>query len=145
MAPASSASPTAMAVPSSDSVWHWYARCAHPKLIRLEFIFDRRQVYSSVFNVCRLNRNSIGPEQPQRLLKFDLQSTRRSLFGEQRGLPLEGNVWEAGRDERGLVLGVSFAGRRRVWLNSLHALDPEKASETALARGLVLRTIPGPE
>jgi len=135
--PAGAATPSAL-----GKVWHWYARCAQPRRVEMEVTFGRRQVYSSVFDVCLLERDAIDPEQPQRILKFNLVSSHRSLFGERQGEPLEGNVWEAGNDGGDLVLGVSFAGRRRVWCNSLHVLDPEKISETPLARGLLVRTTP---
>jgi hypothetical protein len=109
----------------------------------MEIIFDQRQVYSTVFAVCLLERHSIDPEHPQRILKFNLVRSHRSLFGERHGEPLEGNVWETGKGGDGIVLGVSFAGRRRVWCNTLHVLYPERVSETPLARGLFLRTISG--
>ena len=79
---------------------------------------------------------------PQRTLVFKIAGPHKSLFGEPRKETLEGNVWQAGRDPDGIVLGVSFARPKRVWCNSLHVLDPNKASKTVLARGLIVKTAP---
>jgi hypothetical protein len=56
----------------------------------MEVIIDRRQVYQSVFDICLLERGSIEPEHPQRILKFNVVSSHRSLLGERQGEPLEG-------------------------------------------------------
>jgi hypothetical protein len=66
------------------------------------------------------------------------------LFGAPRGELLEGNIWEAGADDDAVILGVSFSGLHRVWLNSLYMLDPDKPSETLFAPGLIFRTRPSP-
>ena len=123
------------------AVWQWYAHCSAPRQIKLEVILDRRKIYSTEFGVCHLPR-SIELERPQRILRFKLVSHDRSLFGERKGEALEGNVWEASEGEDDLILGVSFAGPRRIWCNTIHALDPQKASGAFLARGLIVRTRP---
>lgn len=136
------AAPTQAGTLTSDKVWHWYAHCAQPRRVEIDVILDRRRVYSSVSVACLLASDAIDDGHEQRILKFNLVSSRRSLFGERQGEVLEGNIWEAGRDPIGLVLGVSFSGRRQVWCNRLRPLDLGKISELRLARGLSVRTIP---
>jgi hypothetical protein len=127
---------------AQDAVWHWYARCRTPTQIDLELIFDHKPIYTASFNVCHLLASSIVPEQHQKVLKFDFISSRRSVFGEPKGAHLEGNIWEAGKNENDLVLGVSLAGPMQVWCNFLHVLDLKKNSETLLAPGFLVRTRP---
>ena len=131
------------AFPKGNAVWDWDARCSSPKKIRIEVTLDGKRIYGSKFRICHASEHS-QPVKSQRTLVFNVAGPHRSLFGEPRKEALEGNVWQAGRDPNGIVLGVSFAGPERVWCNSLHVLDPNKASKTVLTRGLIVRTSPYP-
>jgi hypothetical protein len=130
----------AVTSPKGDAVWDWYARCSSPKQIRIEVSLNGKRIYKTTFGICRTDYPQLM--KPQRTLVFKIAGPHKSLFGEPRKETLEGNVWQAGRDPDGIVLGVSFAGPNRVWCNSLHILDPNKASKTVLARGLIVRTAP---
>lgn len=129
--------------PRDDAVWDWDARCSSPKQIRIEVTLDGKRMYTTTFGICPAS-DYPQPMKPQRTLVFKIAGPHKSLFGEPRRETLEGNVWQAGRDTDGIVLGVSFAGPKRVWCNSLHVLDPNKASKTVLARGLIVKTTPHP-
>jgi hypothetical protein len=131
----------AVTSPKENAVWDWDARCSSPKQIRIEVTLDGKRIYGTNFGICDAS-DYPQPMKGQRTLVFKIAGPHKSLFGEPRKETLEGNVWQAGRDPDGIVLGVSFAGPKRVWLNSLHVLDPNKASKTVLARGLVVRTAP---
>lgn len=122
-------------------MWDWNTRCSSPKQIRIVVVLEGRKIYENALGVCYQTGYS-QPTKHQRKLVFKVASPHRSLFGESTKEPLEGNVWQAGRDPHDILLGVSFASRSRVWLNSLHVLDPSKTSETLLARGLLVRTSP---
>ena len=124
-----------------DAVWDWDARCPSPKQMRIEVTLGGKMIYTTIFGICHLSAHS-HPMKPQRTLVFRIAGPHKSLFGEPRNEALEGNVWEAGRDENDILLGVSFAGPKRVWCNSLHVVEPNKVSETVLARGLIVRTHP---
>jgi hypothetical protein len=130
----------AVTSPKGDAVWDWYARCSSPKQIRIEVSLNGKRIYKTTFGICRTDYPQLMKS--QRTLVFKIAGPHKSLFGEPRKETLEGNVWQAGRDPDGIVLGVSFAGPNRVWCNSLHILDPNKASKTVLARGLIVRTAP---
>jgi hypothetical protein len=123
-----------------DEVWDWDARCSSPKHIRIEVSLDGKRIYGTTFGICHADYPQ--PTKTQRVLVFQIAGPHKRLFGEPQTETLEGNVWQAGRDPDGIVLGVSFAGAKRVWCNSLHVLDPNKASKTVLARGLIVRTAP---
>jgi hypothetical protein len=75
-------------------------------------------------------------------LSFNLSHSGRSFFGERQAESLKGNIWEAGKDEKFVILGVSFSGPKRVWRNSIHYVDPDGKAETRIARGVVFRTRP---
>jgi hypothetical protein len=131
----------AAASPQGGAVWNWDSRCSSPKKIRIEAILDGKRIYESKFSICHLFKYS-QPVKPQRTLVFRITAPHKSLFGEPAKEPLEGDVWEAGRDPDAIVLGVSFSGPQQIWCNSLHILYPNKASKTILARGLIIRTSP---
>jgi hypothetical protein len=55
---------------------------------------------------------------------------------------VEGDIWQAGKDPRLIVLGISFVTKNYVLLNSIHLVWPERISKTNLAEGLILETHP---
>ena len=125
-----------------EIVWHWYAQCADSILMKMEVSLDGKQLIATLFDMCQMPRHAIRPEFSQKLLNFDLNSKKRSFFGEQKGKHLKGRIWEAGEDKNDFVLGVSFTSNERVWCNTLHILDPEKPSQSTFASGLVIKTFP---
>ncbi|MBZ5782256.1 hypothetical protein, partial [Klebsiella aerogenes] len=57
---------------------------------------------------------------------------------------IEGNIWQAGADPGDLILGVSFATKNQVLLNTIHIARPGSASSSEVDRGIVVRTFPIP-
>jgi len=107
----------------------------------MQVTLNGKRIYSTSFGICHVSNYS-QPMKHQRTLVFRIAGGHKSLFGEPRQEALEGNVWQAGRDTNDILLGVSFAGPKRVWCNSLHILNPDRASRTILAHGLVVLTEP---
>lgn len=119
----------------------WFGNCDNPKRIAIEVQLDGATISKFVVPVCKLPRTA---EDAQKLLKFTVTETHRSLFGEPKGQQLEGNIWEAGGDPDDLLLGVSFTADNRIWLNSIAIVYPNKRSRSELATGLVMITYPTP-
>jgi hypothetical protein len=125
-----------------DVVWHWFSKCSDGKLIKFEVIQDSNIIYTASFPICHVHQRDIMPEPEQRILSFFVESKKYKYFGAKNGTRLEGNIWEAGTDSDGIVLGVSFSTKNKTFLNSLFILDPDKPSEYEFAKGLVVKTFP---
>lgn len=130
---------------ADEIVWHWFAQCVAAEHMSVEVSLDGKQIFATSFDVCHMPRSAITLDSSQKTLKFDFNSKRRSFFGERKGENLEGNIWEASKDEDELVLGVSFSDKNRIWLNTLHILNPKKLSQSTIENGLVIRTFPTSE
>ena len=125
------------AEPAGDEVWVWFAKCEKPRQVVLEMTLDDRLVHRSQFPACFTQRAEID----QKRVEFPL-SPRKSQFGEPAGSALEVNVWEAGGETNGMMLGVSFMSTQRVWLNTLHFAAIDRPSSRILAPGIVVKTYP---
>lgn len=109
-----------------ETVWYWFGQCRKSKEIRIEVLLNGRQLYRSSFPICRMSRANVTAEQAQRRLVFFFKGGH--LFrDEYRTTPvqtIEGNIWEAGGDPNDLLLGVSFATKRQMLLNTIHIIKP---------------------
>src|SRR5437879_1085397 len=141
LAPLGAGSQT-LPLPSEQIVWHWFGECSEANLITAEVLLNGKSIYKSSFPICRMRRGDIQPKPQQRILYFFFQEETKSLFGEPQAQQIEGNIWEAGGEHNSIILGVSFSTKDRIWLNTLHNADPEKASESALTTGLTMKTYP---
>ncbi len=122
---------------ADDLVWTWFTKCAEPRQIALEVEVDGRVIHTSQFPACLAHRAANDGRQ----IAFPL-SAKKSHFGETPGTALEVNVWEAGAEAKGMILGVSFMSPQRVWLNTLHFAEVDRPSASKLARGIVVKTYP---
>ncbi len=128
-----------------DVVWHWFAHHRVKDTLQLTIYFMGKPIYDTSFSIFRKRRGDIGPEHPQRILKFFFNAPLEIFGRKYRSLGsgiIEGNIWQAGRDPGWMLLGVSFVNGRRVFLNSLHTAKPYKLSRSDLARGLFITTHP---
>ena len=128
-----------------EVVWHWFGDCATSDSLALEVSLDGKSLYSSAFPICQAHRKEIRPEPEQRILdfRFDAEPHRfRTQYRATGTQPIEGNIWEAGRERHAILLGVSFATERQVLLNMHHLARADAASRSERIRGLVITTRP---
>jgi hypothetical protein len=55
---------------------------------------------------------------------------------------IEGDIWQAGADPDTMLLGLSFATKDQVLLNTIHIAKPGKVSQTKVDSGIVVKTYP---
>jgi hypothetical protein len=135
-----SASAAQLSTPD-EVVWDWLDQCDNSKTLTVEITFDNKTIYKSSVPICRLRRGDIQVERKQKRLVFFLEKEeKKSLFGEPKEARVEGNIWKAGGEPDAIILGVSFATKERIWLNTLHLAFPEKASWSELSRNLYIQT-----
>ena len=96
-------------------------------------------LYQGFIPICR---GSLDAEDGR--VEFGFSSSH--LFDSQyraRGTDtIEGEIWQAGGETDALVLGVSFATKKQILLNTLHVASPDKKTSTELDKGLYITTYP---
>jgi len=135
---------TQRAVPG-EVVWHWFGECASSDSLVLEVSLDGKSLYSSAFPICQARRRDIRPEPQQRILEFRFDAVAHRFKRQYRATgaqPIEGNVWEAGRERNAILLGVQFVTEDQVLLNMHHVARADAASRSERIRGLVITTRP---
>ena len=128
------------AAPNEPPVWHWYSECAKQQKVELKMLLDGAVIYKSTFSACSMPRSSIVPEPKQRGLEFTLPAKGNQRLKVPTKIPVEGNIWEAGSDPDAILVGVSFATKDQVLLNTLHIAEMGKTTTSQLARGLFVVT-----
>jgi hypothetical protein len=129
---------------TKDGVWYWFQNCDKNKTLGIEVLLKGRAVFRSSFTVC-LTPNP-KTERWQKVLAFYFEGGQ-VYQGEYHTLPsqtIEGNIWQASSLPDGLMLGVSFATKKQVLLNTLHLAEPDKVSASEVDRDIVVRTFPLP-
>ena len=120
-----------------DLAWVWFSQCDAPRQFALEMKVDGRLIHSSTFIACFTRRD----ENKGKQVSFPL-SAKKGHFGEAAGTRLDVDVWEAGGEMNGMILGVTFTSANRVWLNTLHFAEIDRPSTSTLAHGIVMKTYP---
>jgi hypothetical protein len=127
----------------TDLVWRWFGDCRPTRQIRLDVRLNQAQLYSRAFPACCVRSGLIPDDTPPKTLRFSFHASA-AIFGSEFGslgvVEIEGNIWQAGGDPDAIILGVSFATRHRVLLNTVHITRPHRPSQSELAEGLVIRT-----
>ena len=128
--------------PDDQRVWQWYGSCSSHQTMHATVILTGRTVFAASLPVCVMRRGDGREGQRKRLVfRFRAKATEFGNEFKSFGEPeIEGNIWLAGGDPDALLLGVSFDVPKRIFLNTVHIAKVAKASESLLARRLVMRT-----
>jgi hypothetical protein len=128
-------------------VWYWYSDCRESKPLGLEIFADGKSIYRSSLRICRMPSEDVPPLKEAPRLAF-LFRGGHAFRTEHRTNPkeiIDANIWQAGGEADGLLMGISFSTKSRVLLNTVHLAKADHASESQLDRGLVMRTYPVPQ
>ncbi len=130
---------------SPSQVWHWYGQCYASRKINLRVFLNHQVIYNVVFPICRSETNVASKRGMRKKFSFHFRVDTK-IFGKEFAAlgvkNVEGDVWQAGKDPRLIVLGISFMTKSYVLLNSIHLVWPDRISKTNLAEGLILETHP---
>jgi hypothetical protein len=131
-----------------EMLWYWVRHCRDAKVIRVEVLLDGKSIYRSSFCIGRMRPAEVEAWQIGLGQTVAFTFKGGHLFqGEWRTVPaqtIKGEIWQAGGEPDGLLLGVSFSTKDRLLLNSLHFVKPDGNSESKLDPGLFIRTYPVP-
>ena len=122
-----------------DVVWTWSKQCNANQQLNVLVRLGSKVLYQGFIPICR---GSLDAEDGR--VEFGFSSSH--LFDSQyraRGTDtIEGEIWQAGGETDALVLGVSFATKKQILLNTLHVASPDKKTSTELDKGLYITTYP---
>jgi len=131
-------------------VWFWFAAC-DGSAMGIEVQLDKTTIYQSEFPVCRADRAS-PVSQGQRIGKihFTFKPSRSIVWEGYRdtkdttkaGHVLEADIWQAGADPDDLVIGLSVADARSIYMNTVHIAHPSQRDVSEVAAGLTVVTYP---
>jgi len=125
--------------PSGDIVWIWSGDCAGDNRIGLEILLEGKKIFSHSGPICRGKRSSENGR-----AEFYFKGGHR-FQGKYATVPtekIEGNIWQAGGDPDAIILGISFATKNRILLNTLHIAKPDGPTSSEIDNGIVVRTFP---
>lgn len=143
-AQAATATATAPASRLDDVIWHWYVECAAQVTMKVEVVQRGKLVFATTFPMCPLRRDRIPVPKIDRPIVFQLSDARLRLFGEPPGTRFEGNLWEAGMETNGLLLGLTFTTPGKVAYRAQIFAEPTKAVEQKVASSVLIRVSPMP-
>ena len=134
---------------SPVSVWAWYwldGDCRVCKKLGLELLLDGKSIYRGSLSVRRMERATVSSKHLARTLVFSFKGGHdfQGEYPTTPQEPIEVNIWQAGAEPGGVLLGISFATKNQIVLNTLHFAAPNRSSEMLLDPGLLIRTYPLP-
>ena len=128
-----------------EAGWYWYSGCREYKRMEMEILLDSKPIHRSSFRICRIRSADAPPLKRSPEVAFSFRGGH-VFQGEHRTNAtemVEANVWQAGVEPDGLLLGVSFSSGHRVLLNTVHLARPDAISESKLDSSLLIKTYPG--
>jgi len=123
-------------------VWFWSDDCRGGRRLGIEVLIDKKSVYHSEIRVCQMNRGDPKSENQKKVFYVPGGRTFQSTYRTATNEKIEGNIWQAGADPDDILLGVSFATKNQVLLNTIHIAKPSKTTQSEIDAGIVVRTIP---
>lgn len=126
--------------------WTSYGTCAHPTAMVVELRADEHLIQRNTVRFCHL-LNARDKERGFRLMMSAPMRGERTFQDEyrtKRAEAIRADVWQAAADTDAVIVGVSFASKRQILLNTLHFLVPGKARTDTLDRGLTIASYPVP-
>jgi hypothetical protein len=124
---------------AQDAAWTWSKQCEAKYQINVTVRLDGKVEYQGLLPICRGSRDA-----EDGAVEFHFLS--RHLFGGQyrarKADNIEGDIWQASSDTDALILGVSFATKHQILLNTLHVAKVHAKSTAELDKGLYITTYP---
>ena len=144
---------TALNTPGHDTVWVWNARCHDPIIVGIRVRLDSTTLYSSSIRICRWERRfekgkasfQFTPHRPLVWYGYrsdDGDSAKDVGDTTPANAHFQIDLWQAGGETDVIEMGIVVAAPDGLHMHTIHLLWPTKRSETTIAPGLVLETLP---
>jgi hypothetical protein len=132
------------AAPTADApTWRWYVTCPSPAVTRIHVTLRGRPLLDATVPVCRVPEGARSTKAEGTVLEFHFRGDPSWFDTEETSVPgtaIEGNIWQAGGETYGMLLGVAFVGAGRVLLNTVHIAQDGEHSSAPVAKGVVVST-----
>jgi len=118
--------------------------CRPDSGIDLTILLDHTKIYHGVLAACPDMLSESLRERYTRAT-FSFRPTRSLTWDNVRTPPgerIEGSIWRAGTDSDAALIGISFIGRGRVLLNTIHVAALDTATAFPLGAGIRSVTLP---
>ena len=122
-----------------DIVWTWSKQCDAKQQLRVTVRLESRILYMGLLPICRGNRDA---EDGRAEFHFSSDQIFGGEYHARHRDSIEGDIWQAGGETDGLMLGISLATKKQVMLNTLHLARPDRQTSAELDRGLYITTVP---
>ena len=119
---------------SPDTVWVWSKGCEGSEGLDLTLRLRKKVLHHSIIPICRGSRDT---EDGRVEVKFPSNLIFRGALGSE-----EADVWPAGGESDALIIGLSLQGTKRIHLNTLYIVKPDRKSSSNLGYGLIMVTSP---
>ncbi len=108
----------------------------------IEVTLDGKSVFKSSFPICKTTEAPRSPDGKQKILAFTFKGGRvfQGEYHTTVAETVDGNIWQAGADADDLILGVSFATKQQILLNTVHIARPDRPSAEQVDTGIVVAT-----
>jgi len=135
--------------PSSVPVWFWRIPCGDRGLA-IDVTLSGRSVYHAEVPICHMVRTRDATTKENNGFKILLTTSKPLVFSGYRdtddvvpaGKSLEMDIWEAGADPDDLIIGVSVADGKKIYMNTVLIAEPKIESGSAIANDLFVTVKP---
>ena len=126
------------------ALWSSYGTCAHPTAMIIELRADEHLLHRKTVKFCHSRHAQRWQRHFATILTFAVAGGRtyQDEYRTTRAEAIRADIWQASADTDAVVLGVSFASKRQILLNTLHILMPGKSRTDTIDRGLTVTSYP---
>lgn len=118
--------------------------------MKLEVQLDKKTVFTTTFSVALTGRTAIPQRSYSKKIRFSFKPERSIIWSGYRDDDVVSaakrrivcDIWMAGADEDGIILGVSFDRCSAILMNTLHLGLPTAVAQSEITGGLMVVTSP---
>lgn len=131
------------------AVWYWQDG-GNGQRTKLEVRLDDKTILTTTFAVVQTRRATIPKRSYAKKIRFSFKPQRSIVWSGYRDEDIvspakkrvECEIWMAGADESGLILGACFDKPSAILMNALHLALSTREAHCEIAEGLTIVTTP---
>jgi hypothetical protein len=124
-----------------DVVWTWSSNCGAEDQLGIEVRLKGKVIYRGTLAICRGSRET---ENGEAEFYFPGGHIFQGVYRTRQTEKIEGNIWQAGAEPDAIILGISFATKHQILLNTLYIAKPDIQASSEIDKGIVVKSFPMP-